>query len=513
MPKDEDDLIEIGSTGLKHSGGVINDEWLAQLKGSRGIRTYAEMRDNDAVIGAVLYAIESLIRQVEWTVRPADDSDAAQAAAEFLESCVKDMATDWESFISEILSMLVFGFAPFEIVYKIRSGSTADDTAESDFSDGRIGWRKFAIRGQDTIVRWEFDDDGTDEGLVQRVPPNFTEAIIPAEKLLLFKTRSERGSPQGRSMLRNAFRSWYFLKRLQEIEAIGVERDLAGLPVLQVPPELMTSKATGPQKALRANLESMIQQIPRDEREGVLMPSELDREGKPTGFKLTLLSTGGSRAMDTDKIIRRYESRIAMSVLAEFILLGSDSHGSFALASSKTALFATALRSTLEGIAAVLNGQAVKRLFALNPEFPSELIPRFDYGDIEDRPLDELSGFLQSMTGAGLITPDAGIEEKLREAAGLPAIDLESAGFGPVSEGEDAPAFAPAEVDAANPKAAFNGAQTAALQAIISQVIAGEMPKATAAAAIAVAFPLSSDEAKALIDTIPAAAIGKPESA
>ena len=179
----------------------------------------------------------------------------------------------------------------------------------------------------------------------------------------------------------------------------------------------------------------MIQQIRRDEREGVIMPAELDEDGKPTGFKLELLSTGGSRQMDTDKIIRRYESRIAMSVLAEFILLGSDAHGSFALASSKTALFATALRSTLEGMASVLNGSAVKRLFALNPEFDSRLLPRFDYGDIEDRPLDELSSFLQQMTGVGLITPDAGIEEALREAAGLPAIDLETAGFADQDEG------------------------------------------------------------------------------
>ena len=430
----DENLIEIGTTGLRTNGGQIDQEWLAQLKGQRGVRAYAEMRDNDAVVGAILYAIESLIRQVEWTVRPANESDAAARAAEFLEECVGDMSTDWEAFISEVLSMLVFGFAPFEIVYKVRGGDSDDPSQRSAYDDGRIGWRKFAIRGQDTVASWEMDPDGGIRGLWQRTPPTYEETLIPIEKLLLFRTRSERNNPQGRSVLRNGYRSWYFLKRLQEIEAIGVERDLAGLPVLQVPPEIMTAKATPAQKALRSNLESMIQQIRRDEREGVIMPAELDREGKPTGFKLSLLSTGGSRSLNTDEIIRRYESRIAMSVLAEFILLGADAHGSFALAASKTALFATALRSTLESIASVLNRFAVPRLFALNPEFDRELLPSFDYGDIEDRPLDELGGFLQTMTGAGLITPDARLEDHLRSAAGLPAVDLESAVTGVSSE-------------------------------------------------------------------------------
>ena len=426
MPEDNEQYYyELGQTGLKQAGGIIDAEWLNQLKGIRGVRAYTEMRDNDAVVGAILYAIESLIRQVEWTVRPADDSDAALDAARFLEECVEDMSNDWESFISETLSMLVFGFAPFEICYKVRGGDSEDVTRRSKYNDGRIGWRKFSIRGQDTIAKWIFDEDGVVSGMVQRV--DFDEVVIPIEKLLLFVTKNERGNPQGRSLLRNAFRSWYFLKRLQEIEAIGVERDLAGLPVLQVPPQIMTSKATTAERALRNELESIIQQIRRDEREGVILPAELDRDGKPTGFKLSLLSSGGSRQMNTDQIIRRYESRIAMSVLAEFILLGSDAHGSFALASSKTALFATSLRAILESMAATLNRFAVDRLFAYNPEFDQTLLPRFTYGDIEDRPLDEISSFLTQMTNVGLITPDAGLEEVLRENAGLPPLDLETA--------------------------------------------------------------------------------------
>lgn len=420
---------EIGTTGLKRSGGYIDQEWLRQLATpTLRYRAFSEMRDNDATIGAILYAIETLIRQVEWTVKPAHDDDLSREAARFLEECLVDMAIGWEVFLSEVLAMLPYGYSIFEVVYKLRGGpEQEDDRFASRFSDGRVGWRKFAVRGQDTIERWEFNQEGAVDGFYQVAAPTYTEVFIPMSKCLLFRTKVERNNPEGRSLLRNAYRSWYFLKRLQEIEAIGVERDLAGLPVMQVPVEVMSPNASGSQKALRTSLETVIQQIRRDEREGVVMPTELDRDGKPTGYKLSLLSTGGSRAMNTDEIIRRYESRIAMSVLAEFIMLGMDKTGSFALADSKTDLFATSLRSILQGIAGIFNSEAVAGLFRMNPEFPEHCWPELTFGDIETQDLDKLGKYVQALGSAGLITPDPTLEDALREVASLPVVASDGA--------------------------------------------------------------------------------------
>ena len=425
---DKEAFAEIGTTGLKRSGGFIDQEWLRQLSTpTLRYRAFSEMRDNDATVGAILYAIETLIRQVEWTVTPAHDSDTAREAARFLEECLLDMSPNWETFLSEVLSMLPYGYSLFEVVYKVRGGDQDDDRFRSRYNDGRIGWRKFAVRGQDTIERWRFNAEGGIEGFYQTAPPTYTETYIPMDKCLLFRTKVERNNPEGKSLLRNGYRSWYFLKRLQEIEAIGVERDLAGLPVMHVPVEVMSPNATGAQKSLRASLETVIQQIRRDEREGVVMPSETDRDGKPTGYKLSLLSTGGNRAMNTDQIIRRYESRIAMSVLAEFIMLGLDKTGSFALADSKTDLFATSLRTILQTITSVFCSEAINPLFALNPEFPEHCWPMITFGDIETQDLDKMGKYLQSLAGAGLITPDPTLEDTLREMAALPTIASDGA--------------------------------------------------------------------------------------
>lgn len=424
-------FAEVGTTGLKRSGGFIDQEWLRQLSSATlRYKAFSEMRDNNATIGAILYAIETLIRQVEWTVQPADDSDECREAAKFLEECLLDMSPNWETFLSEVLSMLPYGYAVFETVYKIRAGEDQEDQRfRSRYNDGRIGWRKFACRGQDTVYRWEFTQEGTVAGFYQVAAPDYQEVFIPMDRCILFRTKVERNNPEGRSLLRNSYRSWYFLKRLQEIEAIGVERDLAGLPVMEVPAEIMSPNATSGQKSLRTSLETIIQQIRRDEREGIVMPSQLDRDGKPTGYKLSLLSTGGSRQMNTDQIIRRYESRIAMSVLAEFIMLGLDKSGSFALADSKTDLFATSLRTILQTIQSVFMSEAVQPLFEMNPEFKEHTWPTLSFGDIETQDLGKLGGYLQAISSAGLITPDPTLEDTLREMADLPVIAADGGGL------------------------------------------------------------------------------------
>ncbi len=55
------DFLEIGSSGLRRSGGYINEEFLSNLQGVKGFKVYREMHDNDPVIGAMLYAIDKVI--------------------------------------------------------------------------------------------------------------------------------------------------------------------------------------------------------------------------------------------------------------------------------------------------------------------------------------------------------------------------------------------------------------------------------------------------------------------
>lgn len=416
----------IGRTGLNRYGGHIYEELHPKLQGSVATRIYMEMRDNDPIIGAILFLIRMLIRQSKWTVEPAGQRREDLANAKFLAECKDDMSHTWEDFISEVLSMLIFGWSYFEIVYKRRAGDGNNPAKRSKYTDGKIGWRKIELRAQETLEEWEFDDEGGIKGMWQNPPPDFGRVFIPIEKALLFRTETTKNSPEGRSILRNAYTSWYYLKNIRVFEAIGIERDLAGLPVLQVPPHILLSDASSADQTLLADLKEMVSEIKRDEREGLIVPAEsyTDSGGTEikTGYKFGLVTSGGSRQIDTNQVIKRYESRIAMTTLAEFILLGMDKVGSFALASSKTNMFAVSLGAWLDMIASVVNRYAVTRLFALNG-LPLDRLPRFIPGDIENIPLDEIGKYISDLTKVGVLIPDEALQREVRRIAKLPESD------------------------------------------------------------------------------------------
>ncbi|MAH47739.1 hypothetical protein CMI37_18100 [Candidatus Pacearchaeota archaeon] len=431
MPEENElgkyELLDVlGTPGLKQYGGRLDEEWLKQLKGDKGVKAFQEMRDNDPIIGAILYAVKTLVRQTGWRIEPAEDTPEHQAVADFVEECREDMEHTWDDLLAEILSMLPFGWAYFECVYKYRRGPEAEGDAErSKFNDGKIGWRKIAIRAQETLSKWEFDEAGTTIGMWQQAPPDYRMRFIPIEKSLLFRTETHKENPEGRSILRNAYRSWFYLKRIQEIEAVGIERDLAGLPVAHVPLEMLSPSASAAQKATVANIFEMVRKVKRNEFEGVVFPAETDIDGNPSGFKFSLLSSGGRRPLDVNEIVKRYESRIAMSVLGEFVMLGMDNVGSFALSSNKTHLFAQALGSYLEQISEVFNRVAIPKLLKYNGISP-ELYPKLVFEDIETPDLGELAGAIGALSSAGVLTPDDELERWVRDFGNMPMPDTTS---------------------------------------------------------------------------------------
>ena len=411
---------EIGKPGLEHWSGRINEEWIKELQYERKWRTLREMRENDPVVGAILFAVEMLIRSVSWPVIPASRSQEDLAAAEFLDSCRTDMSQSWEHTLSEILSFLWCGFSYHEIVYKRRLGDTADPTTRSQFNDGKIGWRKLPIRSQDTLDHWILDDNGGVRAYVQLPPPDYVLRTIPITKSLLFRTTSYKNNPEGRSLLRSAFRPWFFKKRIEEIEGIGIERDLAGLPVIYAPAAIMSSNAGDLDKQIFSELKNIVRNIRRDEQEGVIMPGDRDDKGHLL-YELKLLSTGGQRQFDTQAVLLRYDRLIAITVLADFILLGHEKVGSFALSSDKTALFGVALGAFLDEITSVLNKYAIPRLFKANGWF-LEKYPHFEHGDIETPDLKELGDYIGKLSGAGMeLFPDDLLENRLRNFASLPS--------------------------------------------------------------------------------------------
>lgn len=413
MSKTPHNFKPLGVSGLRRYGPYIYEDFLPELRWPGAGRVYQEMADNDAVIGAVMYLAEMLIRGCTWEVKPKGKSDVDHDAAKFLRECMDDMDMSWANTICEILSMLVYGFSFHEIVYKVRRGPNETNSKyRSKYSDGRIGWRRLPCRAQTSLAEWEFDEEGDVNAFIQRCEPDFNTVRIPMSKGLLFRTRVSKDNPEGKSMLRNAYRSWFFKKHFEEIEGIGIERDLAGFPVLTAPESLDLWNDQDPKMVkIKADAESLVASVRRDGEEGILLPH---------GWELKLLTSGSSRQINIGETIERYDNRIAITMLSDIILIGNNRTGSFALADTKQSLLAAALQAQVSNIADVFNAFAVPRLFAMN-DFPGLVeLPEIVPSGIQMPSVQEVALMLRAM---GLnIAKDKGLLSHLWHIMGFPSL-------------------------------------------------------------------------------------------
>lgn len=425
----ETPVLELGRqshSGLDRWGGKIQEEWLRDLRGIRGVRVYREMADNEPTIGGLFFAIRNLIRGLDWTMTMSEDDADLDERGVFIQECMRDMTTSWDDVIDEGLSFFEFGWAAQEIVWKMRRGPDAGDKSlMSQFTDGKIGWRSLPLIGQETLDQWQWDDDG-DELISLTQYPDFTNpgtkgfsaVTVPRSKFILLRTTKRKDNPEGRSLLRNAYRPWFFKKNIEIFEAIGAERDLAGLPVLQVPAEILIPNPAAQFAGMRTAMQDLVSDLKRDELEGVLVPNE------DAGYKLELLRGGGDKQFDTDIILKRKATEILISVLADFLMVGHGDTGSFALNISKVGMFTTAINAYVGAIEETIQAELVIPTLLING-MPIDDPPILRAGRVDVRDVTAVIESISKMAQAHLLPfdPQPGLANALLKQLGLPEID------------------------------------------------------------------------------------------
>jgi 2'-5' RNA ligase len=432
---DDPTFGEIGTSGLRQYGGFVLEEWLPKLRGRYGAWAYRELLDNSPIVGGIMFAARQLARQV--TFRVEDDIEMSGLPCGFIESCMHDMKHTWDDFISEGLSHAGYGWALHEEIFKRRDGERpvdrtdflpwqeealgVSDTTEpspweppkSQYKDGLVGWRELPIRAQETLMRWHFRGYSELKGMEQ-IDWHGGKHDIPIAKSILFRTETTRKNPEGRSLLRNAWTSYFALNNIQSIEAIGIERDLAGLPML-IPPDGVDLSQPAFAHLLTV-AEDLVQGVRRDEDEGIVLPQH--------GWEFSLVHTGGSRQIDTDAVIRRYEQRMTVVLLADWLITGQDAMGSYAMVDVKTDMFGLALDAILGQMCEVLNRYAIPRLLALNGMKPAKR-PRILCSSVGRVDLRTLGEFLTNLSLAGAPIPwTEPLMQHLWHGANLPQPDF-----------------------------------------------------------------------------------------
>jgi len=414
---------EVGTTGLKVSNKVILEEARTELRWPKVINTYKNMQ-KDATINSAINLYKMMLARIDWKVEaPKGATPEQEKKAAFLQQCTDDMEATWASFIQDVSSSYVYGFSVQEKVYRRRLKATG-----SKFNDGLIGWKKLPIRSQDTISGWVFSEDGRDLQAVEQdlttvnqygrynslSARNGNVITIPRNKFMLFRVNPERDNPEGSSMLKNAWLAWKYRTGIEEQEAIGITRNMVGTPVIKIPAIYLSPDATEEQKSIRDYYYNMVRNLERNEQSGIVLPNAYDPESRQPLFEFELLSVASGKQYDTSAIITRWDYKILTSLFADFLKLGQDQVGSFALAGAKTSIMAMAIEARLREIADVLNKDLIPQTFALNG-WDDEELPKFTYTDLDEEDLDEFSKLVQRIFSVNAIEFDREIANIIRE--------------------------------------------------------------------------------------------------
>ncbi len=389
---------EIGGTGTSiYSGFISDEEYNADLRGSLGMAVYDKMRRSDGQVKATLLACTLPIHAATWAVEAASDSPADVDIAREVEwNLFEGMTITWQSYLAHVLLMLPFGFSMFEKVWQV--------------VDGKLYWRKLAPRLPKTLYKWDTDEHGGLRGVVQQawVGDKYVEVTIPVEKLLVFTNEKEGSNFEGVSILRAAYKHWYFKDLLYRIDGIAAERHAVGLPVFHYP-------ATTDDKA-KAKLDEMGQTLQAHERMYLRLPDEVKFE--MTGH------TGAIR--DVMPSIEHHDRMISRSVLAQFLNLGSGDVGSWALARDQSSFFLMALRAVTTNICDTMNRYAIPQWVDFNYGHV-DAYPRLAVSGLETRDTEKYAKAVMDLVSAGVLTPGRDLEDSLRGFLKLPPLPEEAA--------------------------------------------------------------------------------------
>lgn len=272
--------------------------------------------------------------------------------------------------------------------------------------DGYLHLRKLAPRDQTTIEEIEVGEDGGLRAVRQAAPALSSSRggipqarRIPVESLVFYCVGRDGADWYGTSVLRQAYRPWFFKDRLERIGVQIVERNGMGVPVATV----SNSADHG-----------MVDEALANFRAGATAYAKF-----PEGVDFKLVGVSGS-TVDPLPQIKHYSQQISKALAQGFQDLGHDA-GARSLGETFLKVALRASQEIADLIADTFTEHVIRDLVELNFGEGTPY-PVLSPGDIVANG-DTDSAVLVDLADAGLITPDQGLEKHLRAQHGLPELD------------------------------------------------------------------------------------------
>jgi hypothetical protein len=393
------DMRELGAAGGTMYQHYLLDDYNPELRGRAGLLQYDRMRKSDATVRKALRLVKTPVLGARWYVEPATDGPRDRRIADFVwKNLTERMTITWWQVLYEALGMMDFGHYIFEKVYEFGP-------------DGRVQLRKLAPRHPIDALEWHWDDNGGPVGVTfSRPMPRDSRAssqeivdqvFIPIEKLVVFTFDKEANNMMGTSVLRSAYKHWFFKEQLYKIDAIQKERHGIGIPVIKLPPGFSADDAKKAHEIGR-NLRT-------NEKAHVVLPPNWD---------LIFAKIEGQSVNALESAVH-HDEMIMGNVLGDF--LNMEQRGATAI-EAQWEIFQKGTAFVAEIVKDSFNKWVIPELVDFNWRVT-------DYPELRVRRIGETTDWrtfsfaLRNFVGANILRPDEELEKWIREEMDLPHVD------------------------------------------------------------------------------------------
>lgn len=372
---------------------------------SQAIQVYDRMVSNDAAVDISLRAGKTPVQGATYYVQPYDDTPEAKDIAAFVEyNLLEGQSAPFLLVLDEILRMYEYGFSVLEKVFEIR-----------EWTPPRAGanrrtytmLKKLAARPATSVTKFLYDDNGGPMGIEHnaiRADNSVDKVTIPIEKLIVFTFNKKGGNLDGKSLLRTAYKPWYYKDHLYKIDAIQKERHAMGVPKVTLPPNASDADKTAAHQ-LGQNIRT----------------NEFGYMVVPPGWEVEFAKVEG-QLVDVMKSIEHHNGMIMLNVMVQFLLLGiqTEGGGGRATSSSHQNMYEKSLRFVGNLICEYINLYLIPQLVAYN--YQTYKFPKVKVRNIgEAKDIQMWASAMANLISQEAITVDLETEQWIREQIDMPA--------------------------------------------------------------------------------------------
>ncbi len=386
----------VGSSGTEIYSGYISEDYLDGMRGTERADKYDQMRRSDPDVKMCLSAVKNSIMNGTWEVEAGEDTEEAKADAEFIKHILfHDLNKPFLDILEEGMTVCEFGHSVFEITHR----PVLDHPDHGSFISVNLNWRS-----PRTIERWNVDKKS--ERLIsisQYAYGDLDKLVdIPGEFLIVMTLQKEGANYEGISLLRPCYGPYIRRNNYLKLNASGIEKFAVPTPIATVP-----DGKQGTEQFRR--LELILQAYTYHQKNYIMKPAGWDLE----------LNTGNT--YDPSKVetsIDNEGQRMTRSFMANFLTLGMNTVGSYALSNDLSDFFFGGIEHVAGKFTTKIN-LLIVHLILLN-KGPRKVYPILKCSGISDKAGLEFAQIITLLTGQKVIIADDKLEDHVRKRMKLP---------------------------------------------------------------------------------------------